>query len=144
MGPLDSTSKRYNYILAVIDNFTKFCWLYPTKSTTSREVIAKLQLQSQTFGNSAGIITDRSTAFSSLEFQNYCEEEDIKHSMVTTGLPRANGQVERLNRAIIPILTKLTMSDPAKWYKYVPIVQQTVNSAFHRNIGMTVRTVNRS
>ncbi|KAG5335592.1 BYR3 protein, partial [Acromyrmex heyeri] len=73
---------------------------YPTKSTTSKEVITKLQIQSQTFGNPAGIITDRGTAFSSLEFQNYCEEEGIKHSVT-----------------IIPILTKLAMNDPTKWYK---------------------------
>ena len=100
-------------------------------------MITKLQMQSQTFGNPAGIITDRGTAFSSLEFQNYCKEEGINHSMVTTGLPRANGQVERLNRTIISILTKLTMNDPTKWYKYVPIIQQTVNSTFHRSISMT-------
>ena len=83
-------------MLAVIDSFTKFCWLYPTKST-SKEVITKLQMQSQTFGNPAGIITDRGTVFSSLEFQNYCEEEGIKHS-ITIDLPRANEQVEKLNR----------------------------------------------
>ncbi|KAG5317260.1 POL3 protein, partial [Pseudoatta argentina] len=88
------------------------------------------------FSVKAGIITDRGTAFSSLEFQNYCKEEGIKHCMVTTGLPRANGQVERLNRTIIPVLTKLAMN-PTKWYKYVPIVQQTVISTFHRSISMT-------
>ena len=54
--------------------------------------------------------------------------------MITTGLPRANGQVERLNRTIIPILTKLAINDPTKWYKYVPIIQQTVNSTFHRSM----------
>ena len=56
--------------------------------------------------------------------------------MVTTNLSRANGQIERL-RTIIPVLTKLAMNDPTKWYKYVPIVQQTVNSTFHRSISMT-------
>ena len=94
-------------------------------------------MQSQTFGNPADIITDRGTAFSSLEFQNYCEEESNKYSMVTIDISRANGQVERLNRMIIPILTKFAMNDPTKWYKYVPIVQQTVNSTFHRSINMT-------
>jgi len=31
-NPLESTHKAYKHILAVIDGFTKFCWLYPTKS----------------------------------------------------------------------------------------------------------------
>lgn len=67
LGPLDSTNKNYNHILAVIDSFIKFIWLYPTKSTTSKKVITKLQLQSQVFGNLSCIITDRGTAFSSVE-----------------------------------------------------------------------------
>jgi len=137
LGPLDSINKNYNHILAVIDGFTKFVWLYPTKSTTSKEIISKLQLQSQISGNPARIITDRGTGFSSSEFQEYCRNEKISHSMITIGLPRANGQIERINRTIIPILTKLSMDDPTKWYKHVSKVQQILNSTFQRSIGMT-------
>ena len=38
LGPLELTSKQYNHIFTVVDAFTKFVCLYPTKSTTSREV----------------------------------------------------------------------------------------------------------
>nr|XP_012217679.1 PREDICTED: uncharacterized protein LOC105669359 [Linepithema humile] len=117
LDPLESTSKKYKHILVVIDSFTKFTWLYPTKSTTSQEVIKKLKLQQQIFGNPACIISDRGTAFSSKEFQDYCENERIKHILITTGLPRANRQVEKINRTIIPILTKLSLKDPTKWVK---------------------------
>jgi len=61
LDSLESTSKNYNHILAVIDSFTKFIWLYPTKNTTSLEVIKKLTLQQQIFGNPACIISDRGT-----------------------------------------------------------------------------------
>jgi len=57
--------------------------------------------------------------------------------MITTGLPRANGQIERINRIIIPVLTKLSIDDPTKWYKHVPKMQQILNSTFQRSIGMT-------
>ena len=134
LGPLESTSKKYNHIFAVIDAYTKFVWLYPTKSTASREVITKLDLQGRTFGNPAQIVTDRGTAFTSQEFESYCKEESIKHILVTTGLPRANGQVERINRTIIPILTKLSMQDPTKWYLHVDRLQQTLNSTYQRSI----------
>ena len=43
LGPLESTSKQYNHIFAVIDAFSKFVWLYPTRSTTAREVIERLE-----------------------------------------------------------------------------------------------------
>lgn len=131
LGPLQSTSKRYNHILAITDSFTKFTWLYPTRSTTSAEVVDMLNRQKHVFGNPLNIVTDRGTAFSSDEFHRYCDEEGIKHTMITTGLPRTNGQIERVNRTIIPILTKLTIEDPTKWYKYVEKLQNTLNSTYH-------------
>jgi len=134
LGSLQSTHKNYNHIFIVIDSFTKFIWLYPVKSTTTKEVSSKLELQKQIFGNSATIISDRGTAFSSLEFfSNYCKQEEIKHSMITTDLPRANSQVKRINRTIIPILTKLSLNDPTKWYKHVSSLQQILNSTYQRN-----------
>lgn len=108
LGSLPSTKKSYVHILVVMDAFTKFTWLYGTKSTTSSEVIDRLRKQSFIFANPRRIFSDRGTAFSSKEFKNYCHEEGIEHTLVTTRVPRANGQVERVNRTLIPLLTKLS------------------------------------
>lgn len=43
IGPMDITAKQYKYILMVVDAFSKFVWLYPTKSTGTEEVVSKLQ-----------------------------------------------------------------------------------------------------
>lgn len=137
LGPLESTNKNYNHVFAVIDSFTKFCWLYPTKSTTAKDAITKLSLQSITFGNPTQIISDRGAAFTSTDFQKYCEDEGILHLKITTGLPRANGQIERMNSIIVPVLAKMSMEDPTKWYKYVGKVQQILNSTFNRSINST-------
>lgn len=135
VGPLDSTHKNYNHILVVIDAFTKFTWLYPVKTTKASEVIAKMELQKTNFGNPVQVITDRGPCFTSREFEDYCEEESIKHILVTTGLPRANGQVERVNAVVSPIIAKLSIDDPTKWYRVVPSVQRAINSTFQRSIG---------
>lgn len=52
-------------------------------------------------------------------------------------MPRANGQVEGINRSIIPVLTKLALEDPSKWYKFVHSVQRALNGTFQRSIGTT-------
>jgi len=149
MGPLQSTHKAYKHILAVIDGFTKLCWLYPKKSTSSKDVITRLEAQSAIFGNPAQIISDRGTAFTSDEFKKYCEDEGIELHAVTTGVPRANGQVERLNATIVSVLSKLSLDDPSKWYKFVNQVQQTINLTYCRRthttpfellVGIKVRT----
>ena len=137
LGPLESTNKNYKHIFVVVDSFTKFVWLYPTKSTSAREVIQKLELQRQTFGSPANIFSDRGTAFTAQEFEDYCTQHEIQHFKITTGLPRVNGQVERINSIIIPVLAKLSIDDPAKWYKHVDEVQRAINSTYQRSINTT-------
>ncbi|GBN01575.1 hypothetical protein AVEN_72938-1 [Araneus ventricosus] len=104
MGPLESTNKNYKYVLAIIDAFTKFVWIYPTKITTSAEVIAKLEIQKAVFGSPFQIISDRGTAFTSGDFADYCAKAKIKNHAIMTGLPKANGQIERINQTIISVL----------------------------------------
>ena len=137
LGPLQSTCKLYNHIFAVIDSFTKFCWLYPTKTTSAKDAISRLTTQSTIFGNPARIISDRGSAFTSDEFRIYCEEENIDHIKITTGLPRANGQIERLNSVIVSVLSKRSIDDPTKWYKHVSAVQQLINSSYQRSVDTT-------
>ncbi|KAL0861495.1 hypothetical protein ABMA27_009023 [Loxostege sticticalis] len=137
IGPLCQTKKMYNYILTVVDAFTKFVWLFPTKSTTSRETIDKLLILQQTFGNPTRYITDRGTAFTSGEFKTYCDEENIQHVTITTGVPRGNGQVERIHRIMISVLTKLCILEPMAWYKHVSRVQRALNSTYQRSIDTT-------
>lgn len=137
IGPLTDTRKQYNHILTVIDAFTKFVWLFPTKSTTTQEVLNKMEIHQQNFGNPSRIITDKGTAFTSNEFQQYCERENIQHIKITTGVPRGNGQVERVHRTIISVITKLTIANPTLWYKQINRVQRALNSTYQRSIDTT-------
>ncbi|GFW74499.1 hypothetical protein TNCV_2413981 [Trichonephila clavipes] len=56
--------------------------------------------------------------------------EKLKQQQKTfaTGVPRGNGQVERIHRTLIPVLTKLSLDDSTKWYKYVDRLQRILNS----------------
>lgn len=65
IGPMTKTKKMYNYLLTIVDAFTKFVRIFPTKSTTSKEAIDKLNIHQQHFGNPSRIISDRGTAFTS-------------------------------------------------------------------------------
>ncbi|GFX41018.1 transposon Tf2-8 polyprotein [Trichonephila clavipes] len=133
IGPLPSTNKRYQHILTIIDAFTKFTWLCPVKSTTLEDALDKLKLQQKTFGNPKRIITDKGSPFNSKGFDDYCTEEKIQNLQITTGVPRGNGQVERIHRTLIPVLTKLSIDDPTKWYKLVDRLQRILNSTSNRS-----------
>ncbi|GBO22891.1 Transposon Tf2-9 polyprotein [Araneus ventricosus] len=137
VGPLPSTNKRYQHIFTVVDAFTKFTWFYPVKSPSAQEAIDKLKFQQTIFGNPSRIITDRGSAFTANEFETYCSEEGIQHLKITTGIPRGNGQIERMHRILIPVLSKLSHDDPTKWFKHVPTVQRVINSSTSRSTKYT-------
>lgn len=83
------------------------------------------------------MISDRGAAFASNEFSCYCTQHNIHHILITTGLSRANGQVERLNLIIIKVLANLSIDKPENWYRQVPKVQIAINSSYQRTIDMT-------
>lgn len=94
LTPAAGTSKGYQHIFAVVDAFSKFVWLYPTKTLNCNEVLKNLEWQSEIFGNPKRIVSDRGSAFTSSDFEDYCRVEKIDHVKITTGVPRGNGQVE--------------------------------------------------
>ncbi|GFX95726.1 integrase catalytic domain-containing protein [Trichonephila clavipes] len=75
--------------------------------------------------------------FTSKLFNDYCDEENIQHLQIATGVPRGNGQVERIHRTLIPVLTKLSLDDSTKWYKYVDRLQRILNSTICRSTKWT-------
>ncbi|GFU30603.1 hypothetical protein TNCV_2614991 [Trichonephila clavipes] len=123
IGPLPSTNKSYQHIFTVVDAFSKFTWLYPIKTVSAESALEKLKQQQKIFGNPIRIISDRGSAFTSKLCNDYCDEKNIQHLQIATGVPRRNGQVERIYRTLIPVLTKLSLDDSTKWYKYVDRLQ---------------------
>jgi len=118
-----------------VDGFTKFVWFYATKTTSTAEALACLEKQSHIFGIPRRILSDRGSAFTSNDFQKYCREEGVQHILVTTGMPRANGQMKRVNHTVIPFLMKLSAPRPEEWHKHLGTVQTYLNVTPHRSIG---------
>ena len=56
------------------------------------EVIKKLEMQKEVFGNPYRIISDKRVAFTSNDFKSYCQEENIIHETTTTGVPAVMGR----------------------------------------------------
>jgi len=137
VGPMNMTTKRFNNILVIVDGFSNYVWLYPTRSTDVDEVLNCLDKQAVHFGHPYRIVSDRGTAFTSLAFKEYCESHNIQHLLIATGVPRGNGQVERLHKIVVPMLAMLSYESPLAWYKYVGRVQQIINSTEPRSTRIT-------
>lgn len=131
LGPLEKTSKGFKYLFVVVDAFTKFIKLFPCKSTKSNECIQHLADYFRAYSKPKRIISDRGTAFTSTAFKEFLEWEKIKHILIAVGTPRANGQVERYNRVIMPMMAKLCES-PDKWDRILGKVEFSLNNTISR------------
>lgn len=111
-GPLESKRNKFKYILVVVEAFSRFVWLFPTKTTNTAEVIKHLNTIFSFFGYPKRIISDRETAFTSNDFAQFMKENNITHVKVAVASPWANGIAERVNRFLKSTLAKLT-EDPS-------------------------------
>lgn len=113
-GPLQEIEDGYKHVLVVIDAFTRYTWLFSTKTAGTREVLNCLQPLFCVFGNSKELVSDRGTVFTSNELTKYLTKLKVKHRKVAVASPWANRMAERVNRFLKSSLTK-TIKNPADW-----------------------------
>ncbi|KAF7380478.1 hypothetical protein HZH68_016343 [Vespula germanica] len=99
---------------------------------SASEIIGGFKRHATVFGNSRRIVSDRGTAFTSRDFEEYCKGETIEHIRIATGTPRGYGQVRRVNRTLISLLTKLAYPKKEKWHRlqYLNVMQHRSNVPF--------------
>ncbi|CAH2228158.1 jg4831 [Pararge aegeria aegeria] len=133
IGPFVTTKNKNKYLLVVVDAFTKFVFISAVRKTNTAGVIKELENISKTFGNARRIITDAGSCFTSGKFAQYCANRNIRLHIVATGVPRANGQVERFNKTILESLKSMgadTTDD--RWDQCIKALQQGLNSTIHK------------
>jgi len=81
-GPLEKTQESFRHVLVVVDAFTKFSWLFATKSTGFQEVIDHLSVLNGMFGTPKQIVSDRGTAFTSQAFSEFLKKLNVKHRQI--------------------------------------------------------------
>lgn len=135
-GPMDKKLLVKQYIFVVIDAFSKYVKLYATKTTASAEAIKCLENYFTNYSRPEIIVSDRGTSFTSQDFREYLEQNDIKHVLIATGSPQANGQVERVNKVITPMLAKLVDNETKRyWYKVLEDVEYALNNTVNKSTG---------
>ena len=73
-GPLVKTKYGYEYILVMIDTFTKYTKLYPLRKATCNATIGKLDDLIAKLGKSQKVLTDRGTQFTSKKWKEALKE----------------------------------------------------------------------
>lgn len=136
LGPFETTYSNNKYLLVLADNLTKFVHLYPCRTTDAAGVIRILKKFCDERGIPDRIISDRGTCFTSKPFQEFCRNREISHTLNSTRHPQANGQVERVNRTLLPLLSMST-ADQRRWDTHVKDVERMLNTAVNKTTTKT-------
>ncbi|GBO16206.1 hypothetical protein AVEN_14345-1 [Araneus ventricosus] len=139
LGPFVTSSKRNKELLVMIDNMTRFVRLYPVGDTLSKNVLKSVTSFVEDFGLPNRIISDRESCFTSHEFQRFCDENGILHTLnSTTSHPQGNGMVERVHGTILStIVTSMKKDYQRDWDSKIKETERNLNNTVNKTLGKT-------
>lgn len=125
---LETCKQGYEYILVVMDHFTRFAQAYATKTKTAKAVVQCLfddfMLK---FGFPEKIHHDMGREFENQLFAELQKASGVRGSHTTPYHPMGNGQVERFNRTLLSMLRTLNDNEKADWRRSLQKVVHAYN-----------------
>lgn len=79
----------------IVDSYSKWVEVIPTKSTTTEFCIRELRKLFTTFGIPVVLVSDNGTQFTSHVFKNFLQSNGVVHKLSAPYHPSSNGQAER-------------------------------------------------
>ncbi|UYV71990.1 K02A2.6-like, partial [Cordylochernes scorpioides] len=136
IGPLETTPRGHNSILSIMDLFTKYPILVPTRDQTAGTVVKALVDRVITHhGVPKTVLSDRGSAFISQVFKGVCKALGISAVNTTAWRPQSNGAVERQNRTVIESLRRCACG--SNWDNILSMVAFAIRSTEHASTGYT-------
>ena len=134
MREFSNENKGYNYLLTVIDCFSKYAWAIPIKNKTAYEIL-------KAFGEifleriPLKLQTDKGKEFINNKFQKFLKSKNI--IWFSTNSDVKASIVERFNRTLKTKMWKyFTQVGNKKWVNIVDDLVYNYNNTYHRSIKM--------
>ncbi|CAC5403294.1 unnamed protein product [Mytilus coruscus] len=126
------------FILIVSEYFTRWIETYPIPQiqapTICRVFIAEFV---SLYGIPRQIYTDCGAQFTSQLFKEICDAFHIAKTYTTAFYPKSDGLVERFNRTVEDMLSKVVSRDQKNWDDILPMVKLAYRTSEHESTGQS-------
>ena len=138
VGPTPRSTAGHEWLLVVSDHFTKFAQAFPVKNTSAVTLAKKVMDEYMCrFGCFEGLHSDQGANVDGAVFKGLCDLIEAAKTRTTPYHPQGDGQVERLNKSLVKILSKLISDHRRDWADFVPKAVLAYNTSVHESTGFT-------
>ena len=138
LGPFTPSRNGNQYILMIVDQFTKWLECFPLPQQ-SAELTAKQVVDGfiSRFGCPLEIHTDQGKNFDGKLFHAVCELLQVTKTRTTPYRPCSNGQVERYNRTLLQLMRCFLKGNQTYWDEHLQQLAGAIRSTVNRSTGFT-------
>ena len=137
-GPHPKSAKQNQYILTVVDHFSKWAEALPLRNHTAPTVARALMVHVfSRFDTPSQLLSDRGPEFESELFSQVMQWMEIDKLRTTAYKPSTNGIVERFHRTLNSMLGKVVSESQRDWDDKLPFVMAAFRASPHSSTGFT-------
>lgn len=132
MSSVSKQNDNVNFLMNVIDIFSKFAWSFPLKNKSSKSIAYSLQQIICIEGSPEIIQSDNGTEFINEDFIKLCQRFNIKHRTSLPYKSNTNGGIEKLNSTIKNYIFRyLTDHQSKRYIDNLNLMLYSYNSTTH-------------
>ena len=126
---LPKSKQGFQYVLLVVDSFSKWTEAFPLKTQEAQEIADILYNEIFTrYGAPRTIVSDRGKNFMSKLVNALCELFEVKRHHTSSYHPQTNATVERANSTLIQTLRAYISKNQENWPSFLPSVMMAFRS----------------
>lgn len=135
-GPLPTSTAGVQYILVVLDAFSRLVTLYPMVKATTRGTIIKLTKYFEKHGIPRRILSDHGTQFTSHKYEAFLHENGVEKVWCSIRHPQSNPS-ERVMRELGRFFRTYCSDQHTRWARYINKIMDWVNLSVNCTTGYT-------